>query len=91
MHETLRDPLLKAARQARDKRQIGLLDFLHIRLASRSDAFLEDAAGLILEEAKADGVPYSAGPNGAINWDALLAFIEKLIPLILQLIKLFSP
>jgi hypothetical protein len=26
---------------------------------------------------------------GAIDWDAILAFIEKLMPLILMLIKLF--
>lgn len=27
---------------------------------------------------------------GAVNWDAILAFIERLIPLIMQLIQLFS-
>jgi len=30
------------------------------------------------------------GVQAAVDWDAILAFIEKLMPLILQLVKLFG-
>ena len=88
-----RETLLKAARNARRAGKISLGEFLAIRHRSNDDAFLADASDLICEEACADNLlkMNSAGAFGAIDWNALLAFIEKLIPLILQLIKLFNP
>lgn len=47
-----------------------------------------EMAELILDVIAVDNPKAFAAPN--IDWDALIAFIEKLLPLILKLIELFS-
>ena len=81
-----RRSLIAAARQARDKGTITTMEFFVLTAASRNPVALERMMGAVHEAAIEDGV---ASVN-AVNWDQLLAFIEKLIPLIVKLISLFS-
>jgi hypothetical protein len=87
--------LLKAAQQAAAKKEISRADVVRLRVASLSPAFLAQAEKLAVVQMafSGDEVPTDDEgkiETGKIDWDALLAFIEKLIPLILQLIDLFA-
>jgi hypothetical protein len=46
------------------------------------------AAGQIAQELAVDNPKAFGDPS--LDWDAILAFIEKLLPLILQLISIFG-
>lgn len=90
--------LLKAAQEAAAKKEISRADVVRLRVASLSPAFLAQAEKLAVLQMAFSGVEVPQVPLdadgkievGKIDWDALLAFIEKLIPLILQLIDLFA-
>lgn len=78
--------LLTAAKQARDEGDISAAQYFLLSAASRSPKVLDQIQAALHEQAIEEGL---ATPQ-AIDWDALLAFIEKLIPIIIQLIDLFS-
>lgn len=78
--------LLTAAQRSRDAGDITQAQYLLLSFASRSPKVLEQIQGAVHEQAIAEGLATAQ----AIDWDALLAFIEKLIPIIIQLIDLFS-
>jgi hypothetical protein len=87
--------LLKAAQAAAAKKEISRADVVRLRVASLSPAFLAQAERLAVVQMAFSGEEVPTDEEGKIevgkiDWDALLAFIEKLIPLILQLIELFA-
>jgi hypothetical protein len=78
----------------REMRQAGLT-LLNVRRRTKEMARHGELTADMTPEQIRDTVLddlYAANPHElqAINWDALLAFIEKLLPLILQLIALFG-
>ena len=82
-----RAALLKSGEQAVKSGELSRLDLMRLRLATMSPKMLATAHQFAAEQCLSDGLCAS---YGAINWDQLLAFIKELIPLILELIKLFS-
>jgi hypothetical protein len=77
-----RKNLLEAARLARRSGDISIFQHLAIISASRNLKTLEKLKGDVHELAIEDGM----ATIQAIDWDKLLAFIEKLLPIILKLI-----
>ena len=88
----LRRTMLKAASESDD---VNRREMFRLRVASLSPAFMEKVELLAVLELQATDYVMPLNADGtvdkaAIDWDALLAFIEKIIPLILQLIDLFG-
>lgn len=81
-----RRTLLAAARQARQAGDITAAQFFMLSAASRNPAALDKMQAAVHEAAIEEGLATAQ----AIDWDSLLDFIEKLIPIIIQLIDLFS-
>lgn len=78
--------------------QMTRLELFRLRVAMLSPAFRDRVADLavvqIVASAEAD-IPLQVDANGeidktAIDWEGLISFIERLMPLILQLIGLFG-
>jgi hypothetical protein len=87
--------LLKAAQSAAAKKEISRGDVIRLRVASLSPAFLAQAERLAVVQMAFSGEEVPVDDDGKIetskiDWDALLSFIERLIPLILKLIDLFA-
>jgi hypothetical protein len=89
--------VIQAAVSAQKKGQIKRAQLLQIRLAMLSPSVRSQAEDLVVMELAASGMEgvYTLDADGkidrsSIDWDQLLAFIEKLIPIILDLIKLFA-
>jgi hypothetical protein len=80
-----RRSLLQAARQARDSGEITSLEYFLISASSRSPRVIEQLQAAVHEAAIEEGM----ASVDAVDWDALIAFIEKLIPIILKLLPLF--
>ena len=89
--------LIKAATSLQRKGEITRLQLVRIRVAMLSPAFrakVEDLAVVQMAASGEDG-PFSVDENGeivreTINWEGLAAFLEKLVPLVLALIKAFG-
>lgn len=81
-----RRTLLAAARQAREAGDITPAQFFMLSAASRNPATLDKMQAAVHEAAIEEGL----ATTQAIDWDNLISFIEKLIPIIIQLIGLFS-
>lgn len=89
--------LIKAATSLQRKGEITRLQLVRIRVAMLSPAFrqkVEDLAVVQMSASGEDG-PFSVDENGeivreTINWEGLAAFLEKLVPLVLMLIKAFG-
>lgn len=81
-----RRSLLEAARNARKSGEITSIQFFMLSAASRNPAVLDKMQQAVHEAAIEEGL----ATTQAINWDGLISFIEKLIPIIIQLIDLFS-
>lgn len=99
--DSFRRNVVQAAVKLRQEGKISMRDVVKLRVAMFSPAFREHAEELAIVQMSASGSDAVGGdsvPLGTdgkidranIDWDALLAFIEKLIPLILQLIDAFS-
>jgi hypothetical protein len=87
--------LLKAAQTAAAKKEISRADVVRLRVASLSPAFLAQAERLAVVQMAFSGEEVPTDADGKIeaakiDWDALIEFIERLIPLILKLIDLFA-
>ena len=90
-----RQSLLKAADAAAKSGEIKRVDVMRLRVASLSPAFLAQAERLAVIQMAFSGEEVPTLDDGKIDvakidWDALILFLEKLIPLILQLIDLFA-
>jgi hypothetical protein len=83
---TFRKSLLAAGRKARDSGQITGLEFFLLSAASRNPTTLEKMQAAVHEAAIEEGL----ATTQAIDWDSLIEFIEKLIPIIIKLIELFG-
>jgi len=81
-----RRALLDAGRKARDCGDITSLEFFMLSASSRNPRTLEKMQAAVHEAAIEEGL----ATTQAINWDALIEFIEKLIPIVIKLIDLFS-
>jgi len=81
-----RRALIDAARKARDCGDITSLEFFLLSAASRNSRTLEKIQQAVHEAAIEEGL----ATTQSIDWDALIEFIEKLIPIIIKLIDLFS-
>jgi hypothetical protein len=85
--KSFREALLKSGEQAVKSGELSRMDLMRLRLATMSPKVLATAHQFAAEQCLSDGLCAS---YGAIDWNQLLAFIKELIPLILELIKLFS-
>lgn len=92
-----RKQLIQAAVSAQKKGDISRLDLVRIRVASFSPSLIKKAEDLAVVQMAASGEegPFSLDENGEIiretvDWENLMSFLEKLIPLILMLIKTFG-
>jgi len=85
--KSFRDSLLKAAGQSVKDGEISRMDLMRLRIASMSPKVLERMHQAASEQLLSEGM---AASFGAIDWSQLLAFIKEIIPIILELIKLFS-
>lgn len=83
---TFRKSLMAAARKARDSGQITGLEFFLLSAASRNPATIEKMQAAVHEAAIEEGL----ATTQAIDWNQLIEFIEKLIPVIIKLIELFG-
>jgi hypothetical protein len=83
---SFRKSLLAAGRKARDSGEITSLEFFLLSAASRNPATLERMQAAVHEAAIEEGL----ATTQAVDWDALIVFIEKLIPIIIKLIELFG-
>jgi hypothetical protein len=89
--------LIKAATTLQKKGEITRLQLVRLRVAMLSPAFrakVEDLAVIQMAASGEDG-PFSVDENGeivreTIDWAGLAAFLEKLVPLVLALIKAFG-
>lgn len=81
-----RRSLLAAARQSHQSGAISLGQYFAIINASRKPAVLAELQSSVHEYAIEEGVASAT----AIDWDKLIGVIEKLIPIIIQLIGMFK-
>ncbi len=81
-----RRSLLEAARNARKSGEITSIQFFMLSAASRNPNVLDKMQQAVHEAAIEEGLATAQ----AIDWNGLISFIEKLIPIIIQLIDLFS-
>lgn len=84
--KSFRDALLEAAAKAAEEGTISQQDLRRIRILSHFPAAMRKAEQIVKSNADAEGHL----SVGAPDWSALLGFIKELVPLILELIKLFS-
>lgn len=94
-----RRALIKAAQKAARDGEIDRRDALRIRIACFSPAFVQAAEDLCVVQMAfsgddaADGLPRNAGgeiDRTAIDWDGFASFLERILPVILQLIAAFG-
>ena len=83
------ESVLKAANKARKDREIGLVQHWRIQAAVRRPRTAAKIYAGVIDEGLAAGVLGAEGEVDGFDWDSLLAFIEKLLPLILQIISMF--
>ena len=65
-------------------------DILKARRLMRSPSFVQALEDRLIDELVALGRVDATADRSAIDWDAILDFIEKLIPIIIKLIELFT-
>lgn len=82
-----RATILKAGEQALKAGELSRLDLMRLRLATMAPKVLEKMHQAAAEQVLSDGLCAS---YGAIDWTQLIAFIKEILPIILELIKLFS-
>lgn len=88
--------VIKAASKAVRDGKLKRVDLVRLRVAMLSPAFRERALDLAVIQMSASGADgLELDENGlidraSIDWEAFAAFLEKLLPLILQLIQAFG-
>ncbi len=82
-----RRTLLQAARESRKSGAIDTKQYFTIVAASYNPRAMDRIRSAVQDAAIEEGL---VAVNAEIDWDAILAFIKELIPLIIQLIELFS-
>lgn len=89
--------IVSAAIKAQRSGAISRIELMKLRVAMLSPAFRNRAEDLALIQVSASGedLPFTLTADGtidrtSIDWDGLAVFLEKLIPLILTLLKAFG-
>jgi len=89
--------LVKAAIKAQREGKLKRTEVLKLRVAMLSPAFRAQAEELCLVQIAASGeeTPFEYSDDGtiirtSIDWEGLAAFLEKVVPLILTLLKAFG-
>jgi hypothetical protein len=88
--------LIRAAMKAQQEGKIKRVELIRLRLAMMSPAFRQHAEDLAIIQMAASGsdsvtlTDTGKIDRASIDWEKFLAFLEKLIPIILQLIDAFS-
>jgi len=98
MANKFRQSLLRAASEAAKSGEIRRVDVIKLRVASLSPAFLEQAQQLAVIQMSMSGEDLGNLPIdddgkievSRIDWEGLITFLERLIPLILKMIDLFA-
>jgi hypothetical protein len=98
MANKFRQSLLRAANEAAKSGEIRRVDVIKLRVASLSPAFLEQAQQLAVIQMSMSGEDLGDLPVNddgkievsRIDWEGLITFLERLIPLILKMIDLFA-
>jgi hypothetical protein len=90
-----RSALLKAAQEAAKKGELKRIDVVRLRVATLSPAFLERAQELALVQMSFSGEEVPTDDSGKIDvsridFEKLLDFLERLLPLLLKLLDLFA-
>jgi hypothetical protein len=90
-----RSALLKAAQSAAKSGELRRIDVIRLRVATLSPAFLEQAQELAVIQMAFSGEEVPTDADGKIevsriDWEGLISFLERLIPLILKLLDLFT-
>ncbi len=86
---SFRKALIAAAEDSQRAGEITRRELLSIRIASLNPRALERMRLAAEEQLAADkGIPVTG--LGEIDWNQLLAFLKELIPVIIQIISLFS-
>lgn len=88
---TLRKAVRKATRKAVKEKKLTFKQGIDIRVHTISPAFIQAVENLAVAQLRYSGEALPTKEDGsvdrtAIDWDKLLAFIERLLPLILELI-----
>lgn len=83
---TFRRAFMKSLKAAKQSGAISDLEYLRIVTMSLRPASIDKIRETVQESAIQEGLATAT----AINWDGLISFMEKLIPLIVKLIDLFS-
>ena len=87
---------VKAASELRKRGDLTRAQELRFRVAMFAPAFRkhsEDVAVTQMVFSGSDAVPMSADgmvDRASIDWDGLIAFLERLIPILLQLLEIFG-
>ncbi len=88
--------VIQAAIKAHKEGKIKRLDVVRLRVAMITPAFrkqAEDMAVLQMSASGSEAAPIGEDgqiDRGSINWEGIAAFLEKFIPLLLQLLDAFS-
>lgn len=90
--------VVKAAIKAQQEGQITRLELMRIRMAMLSPALrmkAEEVAIMQIVASAEESIPFRYDEDGnlireAIDWEGLIGFIERLIPIILMLVKIFG-
>jgi len=81
-----RTALMAAAKESRQKGEISVAEYFKIAAMSRLPKVLANLEASIHEAAIEEGLATTQAPD----WNSIIEFIQKLIPLIIQLIDLFG-
>jgi hypothetical protein len=88
-----RQALIAQAEQAHSDGELSRQDLFRIRLATLNPRIANQLEEAAAEQAASQSLlPAGSSPSalGAIDWQNLLSFLRELLPLILQIIKIFS-
>jgi len=86
MRSDFRKALMDAAKASREKGEITVAEYFKIAALSRIPKVLANLEASVHEAAIEEGIATVQAPD----WNAIIDFIERLIPLIIKLIDLFS-
>ena len=87
--ESFSTAVISSAETARQQGELGWFSLWRIRAAVRSPRKLARIYGGVCDEAVAAGVAMGGDSADGFDWENILAFIQRLLPLILQLIAIF--
>ncbi len=85
--QSFRKSLLAAAEASVKAKELSRLDLFRLRIATMNKSTLEKMHQACAEQVLMDG---QATSYGAIDWSKLLAAFREFLPILLELIKLFS-